>query len=87
MVLTNQSEGDRMTTTARSRTKAHLTADAALSGILALLVDEREERVKDNKKAAKTEVLLGKAGVPIDNIEALTGKKVDAIRKALQRAK
>jgi hypothetical protein len=73
--------------TARSRIPTHISADAALSGILALLVDEREKRVKEDKTAAKTEVLLGKAGMPIENIQALTGKKADAIRKALQRAK
>jgi hypothetical protein len=76
-----------MAPTARPRIRTHLTADAALSGILALLVDEREERVKEDKSAAKTEVLLAKAGVPVENIETLTGKKADAIRKAIQRAK
>ena len=76
-----------MASTARPLTQTHITADAALSGILALLVAEREERVKEDKNAAKTEVLLGKAGVPVENIQALTGKKADAIRKALQRAK
>ncbi len=76
-----------MAALARPRTQTHIPADAALSGILALLVDEREERVKEDKAAAKTEVLLGKAGVPVENIQALTGKKADAIRKAIQRAK
>jgi hypothetical protein len=75
-----------MASNSRSRTKTHLPADAALAGILALLVDEREQRVKDNKEAAKTEVLLGRAGVPTEHIESLTGKNAGAIRKAIQRA-
>lgn len=60
---------------------------AAMAGILALLVDERESRTKGDKSAEKTEVLLANAGLPIDGIAAATGKKRDAVRKAISRAK
>jgi hypothetical protein len=58
-----------------------------MAGVLALLVDEREHRTKEDKTAARTEVLLANAGVPVEDIVALTGKKPDAIRKAIQRAR
>jgi hypothetical protein len=75
-----------MARTRTHRTAPHITADAAMAGVLALLIDEREARVKDEKTAAKTEVLLANAGVPVENIQALTGKTADAIRKAIQRS-
>lgn len=58
-----------------------------MSGVLALLVDEREQRVGSDRDAAKTEVLLANAGLSVDDIEALTGKNAGAIRKAIQRAR
>lgn len=61
--------------------------DSALAGILALLVDLREERVKEMKTAAKTEVLLSNAGLSVDAIVALTGKNTDAVRKTIQRGR
>lgn len=61
--------------------------EAAMVGILALLVDERESRTEDDKSAEKTEVLLANAGVPVDGIAAATGKKRDAVRMAIRRAK
>jgi hypothetical protein len=64
-----------------------LSLEAAMVGILALLVDERESRTEDDKSAEKTEVLLANAGVPVDGIAAATGKKRDAVRMAIRRAK
>lgn len=61
--------------------------EAAMAGILALLADERENRTKDDKSAEKTEVLLANAGVPIDGIAAAVGKKRDAVRKTISRAR
>jgi DNA-directed RNA polymerase specialized sigma24 family protein len=70
-----------------AQSKGQITADAALAGILVLLADQREDRVKDDKDAAKTEVLLGRVGVSAEDIAAITGKNVGAVRKALQRAR
>jgi hypothetical protein len=64
-----------------------ISLEAAMAGILALLVDERESRTKDDKSAVKTEVLLANAGMPIDGIATATGKKRDAVRMAIKRAK
>jgi hypothetical protein len=75
---------------ARPRTplERHLpSAGAAAAGILALLVEAREARVKDDKNAAKTEVLLRKAGLSLEDIAAVTGKTYDAVRVSLQRSK
>jgi hypothetical protein len=71
----------------RSQAKHQLTTGAAAAGILALLVDARESRVKDDKDAAKTEVLLDNAGLSLDDIAAVMGKNYDAIRVSLQRSR
>lgn len=57
--------------------------------ILALLVEEREERLKaaGMKDAQKVEILLANAGLGNDDIAAITGKKPDAVRMAISRAK
>ncbi len=64
-----------------------ISLEAAMAGVLALLVDERESRTKDDKSSVKTEVLLANAGMSIDGIAAATGKKRDAVRMAIKRAK
>jgi hypothetical protein len=74
--------GDR-----RSKEKHQLTTGAAAAGILALLVDAREMRIKDDKLATKTDVLLDNAGLSIDDIAAVMGKKYDAIRVSIQRSR
>jgi hypothetical protein len=76
-----------MPQTRTSREKHQLTTGAAAAGILALLVDAREARVKDDKDAIKTEVLLDNAGLSLDEIAAVMGKKYDAIRVSLQRSR
>lgn len=70
-----------------AQNKQQISVEAALAGILVLLVDQREHRVKDDRDAAKTEVLLGRVGVSAEDIAAVTGKNAGAIRKALQRAR
>jgi DNA-directed RNA polymerase specialized sigma24 family protein len=64
-----------------------LTGDKALVGMLALLVAEREDRLSDDKDVRKTEVVLASAGLTANEIAALMGKKVDAVRKAIQRGR
>jgi hypothetical protein len=58
-----------------------------MAGVLALLVDEREQRVKDDKSATKTELLLANAGLSNEDIAAVTGKNANAIRVAVRRAR
>lgn len=64
-----------------------MTADTALTGILALLVEQREARIADEESPKKTEVILTEAGLSNEEIAAVTGKKSDAVRMAIQRAK
>jgi DNA-directed RNA polymerase specialized sigma24 family protein len=76
-----------MATDRRSKERHQITPSAAQAGILALLVDARESRTKDDKDATKTEVLLSNAGLSIEDIAAVMGKKYDAIRVSLNRSK
>jgi DNA-directed RNA polymerase specialized sigma24 family protein len=76
-----------MASTGRELNRHEIDASKALAGILALLIEEREERLADDKEATKIEVLLAKVGLSNDDIAAVTGKKPDAVRMAIQRAK
>lgn len=71
----------------RAKERRNIASGASLAGILALLVDARETRVKDDKDAVKTEVLLSDAGLTIEDIAALMGKRYDAVRVSLTRNK
>lgn len=71
----------------KSKERHHITSGSAVAGILALLIDARESRTKDDKEAVKTEVLLFNAGLSYEDIAALMGKTYDAIRVSLQRNK
>ena len=69
----------------KSQEKDRISPDAAVAGVLALLVDARENRVKEDKEAVKTEVLLSNAGLSIADIATVMGKKYDAVKMALRR--
>ena len=64
-----------------------LAMEAAMTGILALMVDARERETRDEKSAVKSEVLLSNAGMSIEDIAVVSGKKYDAVRMAIQRAR
>lgn len=76
-----------MASTRQGSGTAQIPADAALAGILALLVAEREERAKESKPDARTEVLLANVGLSAEAIATVTGKNAAAVRKAIQRAR
>ncbi len=76
-----------MATRTKAQERSGISLESSMSGILALLIDEREERTRDRKDAVKTEVVLAQAGVSIEEIAALTGKKYDAVRMAIARGK
>jgi hypothetical protein len=59
--------------------------EAAMLGVLALLIDEREQRIGNDKSAERTEVVLGRVGVSVDDIAAAMGKKRDAVRMMIAR--
>ena len=71
----------------KSQEKNQIAAEAALAGVLALLVDERESRTKDDRSATRTEVLLSNAGLSITEIATLMGKNYDTVKTALRRSK
>jgi DNA-directed RNA polymerase specialized sigma24 family protein len=75
-------EGGRVPTDGKA-----ITLESALAGVLALLVDERECRIAGDKDTTKTEVVLARAGVSVYEIAAVMGKKRDAVRMAVSRAK
>jgi DNA-directed RNA polymerase specialized sigma24 family protein len=76
-----------MAVRAKSLERSGIGLDSAMAGILALLIDEREDRTQTQKSAAKTEVLLSQAGLSIEEIAAVTGKKYDTVRMAISRGK
>jgi len=76
-----------MASNGRQQDRHGIATEKAMAGILALLVEERELRVSDNKEAVKIEVLLARAGLSNEDIAAVTGKNANAIRVTLQRAK
>lgn len=76
-----------MASTRKAREQHQIPPESAVAGILALLIDEREERAKDSKTTRKIEILLANAGLSVDDIVALTGNKAGAIRKAIQRGR
>jgi DNA-directed RNA polymerase specialized sigma24 family protein len=61
--------------------------ESTMAGLLALLVDEREARTRDDKEARKTEVLLADAGLSVDDIATVMGKNPGAVRKSIQRGR
>ena len=75
-----------MATKPKVQDRSGISPSGAMAGILALLIDEREERTR-GKDAVKTEVLLANAGLSIDEIAAATGRKYDTVRMAIARGK
>jgi DNA-directed RNA polymerase specialized sigma24 family protein len=64
-----------------------IQAHAALMGVLALLVDAREQRIANDRDAVKTEIVLSRVGMSAEDIAIVMGKKRDAVRMAISRAK
>lgn len=71
----------------KTQERSRISPENVMAGILALLIDEREDRTRDDKDAAKTEVLLARAGVSIEEIATVTGKRYDAVRMTITRDK
>jgi hypothetical protein len=60
--------------------------DQTMAGVLAMLVAEREERVNQATVPEKTEVILGRVGLPIGTIAAITGKQYGAVQMTISRS-
>jgi DNA-directed RNA polymerase specialized sigma24 family protein len=76
-----------MATAPKSESRSGIALESAMTGVLALLIDEREERTRENQDAVKTEVLLADAGLSIEDIAKATGKKYDTVRMAISRGR
>ncbi len=63
-----------------------LTLEQAMSGILALMVAEREDRV-GHREPPPTDVLLADAGLGYGEISRLTGRPYEAVKSAVRRAR
>jgi hypothetical protein len=85
MVIEDRPEGPDVTPDRAGKERHQIPAEAALAGILALLVEEREGRVEDDRSVRKIEPLLADAGLSIEDIVAVTGKNPGAVRKSIQR--
>jgi DNA-directed RNA polymerase specialized sigma24 family protein len=72
---------------AERQTQTEPVAPNMLDGILALMADEREHRIQGDRTAEKTEVVLARAGLSIEQIAAALGKNYDAVRKTIARAR
>ena len=75
-----------MAAESRTQNRSAISLESAMAGVLALLIDEREERTR-NGDAVRTEVLLSNAGLSIEEIANLTGKKYDTVRMSISRGK
>ena len=65
-------------------------ATELLLGILTLLADDRERRIRESKESntsPRTELLLSSAGLSNELIARALHKNVDAVRMAISRAK
>lgn len=74
-----------MAVTSKSQEQHRISPEAAMLGVLALLIDEREQRIGNDKSAERTEVLLARVGLSVDDIAAAMGKKRDAVRMMIAR--
>jgi DNA-directed RNA polymerase specialized sigma24 family protein len=74
----------RMASKAQS---TELDQSKAITGMLALLVAEREERINDRSEPRKTEVILADAGLSIGEIASLTGKNYDTVKTTIRRGR
>jgi DNA-directed RNA polymerase specialized sigma24 family protein len=64
-----------------------VSSESTLRAILALLADEREARVVNDRSARKTEVLLADAGLSIGEIGTLLGKNYDTVKTTIRRSR
>lgn len=67
--------------------QAQVGLDGVMRAVLALLADEREARIANDKEARKTEVLLADAGFSIGEIATLLGKKYESVKTTLRRSR
>ena len=72
---------------AKPKNAPQLPTDKALTGILAVLVADREERLNGKTKPRKSEVVLADAGLGLTEIASLTGKNYDSVKTTVRRGR
>jgi DNA-directed RNA polymerase specialized sigma24 family protein len=61
--------------------------EGVMRAVLALLADEREARIANDRSARRTEVLLADAGFTIGEIASLLGKNYETVKSTLRRGR
>lgn len=61
--------------------------EGVLNGVLALLAAERDDRLTDTFDARRSEVVLFEAGMTINDIAAVLGRKPEAVKSTIRRSK
>lgn len=61
--------------------------EGVMRAVLALLADEREARIANDREARRTEVLLADAGFSIGEIASLLGKNYETVKSTLRRGR
>ena len=69
------------------RAASELSLDRAMVGILAILIADREDRLTNSDDPRRTEVVLADAGMSLSEIVMLTGKKYEAVKTTIRRAR
>ena len=77
---------------AENRGSAVLAVEQVMAGILAMLIAEREDRLaalggNGSKDPKRTELILSDAGLSIQQIAGLLGKKSNTVAKTLSRVR
>lgn len=76
----------KMASNGRGVDRHEVEAPKAMTGILAVMIEERDARLAGNREATSIEVLLASIGFSNEDIAAVTGKRPDAVRMAIARA-
>lgn len=66
---------------------AKLDTATALTGLLALLAAARDDQATEPEDRRRTEVVLADAGLTLVQISAITGRKYEAVKTTVRRAR
>jgi hypothetical protein len=61
--------------------------EGVMTGVLALLAADRDERLADTYEPRRSEAILFDAGMPINDIAAALGRNREAVKSTIRRSK
>ncbi|MCU1484942.1 MAG: hypothetical protein JWN67_1688 [Actinomycetia bacterium] len=64
-----------------------IPSEVATGALLVLLIAEREERLWPERPRRPTELLLADAGLSLGEIAQVTGRKYEAVKATIRRAR